>query len=150
MHHDIAVWLWVLHLLGAFYMTGLIWFVQLSHYPLMNRVPPSDYPAYQRAHMFRTTWAVGPMMLLEAGTAAGLLYVRPESVSLTVAVINLLLLLLIWVSTAALQVPCHRRLEQGFDAEVHHKLVATNWIRTVLWTVRAAILVAVTGGVAPF
>ena len=41
---------------------------------------------------------------------------------------------IIWLSTMVLQVPCHRRLETGFDAAVARRLVRTNWVRTFAWT----------------
>jgi hypothetical protein len=43
------------------------------------------------------------------------------------------------MSTARLQVPCHRKLARGFDADVARRLVATNWIRTVCWSLRLLI-----------
>ena len=33
-------------------------------------------------------------------------------------------------------------MNQGFDAAVHRRLVRTNWIRTVGWTLRGALAVA--------
>ena len=49
------------------------------------------------------------------------------------------LLALIWASTALLQIPLHNALSTGFDAEVHARLVHTNWIRTIAWTVRGVL-----------
>ena len=39
--------------------------------------------------------------------------------------------------------PCHARLSLGWDEQVHARLVATNWIRTALWTARLGTVVAV-------
>ena len=128
---------WLLQVVSTWYMTGLIWFVQLSHYPLMNRVSEDRYVEFQRAHMMRTSLAVGPMMLIEAFTAATLLYLRPWFLSFHMAAFYFALLFAIWISTALLQVPCHAKLERGFDAAAHRRLVNTNWIRTALWTIRA-------------
>ena len=51
------------------------------------------------------------------------------------------LLAVIWLSTALIQVPLHQRLGGGFDAEVHSRLVTSNWIRTVAWTLRGLLAV---------
>jgi hypothetical protein len=51
-----------------------------------------------------------------------------------------ILLFIIWASTIFLQVPCHRDLEERYDAETHNELVRSNWIRTFAWTARAVIL----------
>ena len=40
---------------------------------------------------------------------------------------------------ALVQVPLHRRLQGGFDAAAHRRLVRTNWLRTAAWTLRAAL-----------
>ena len=48
----------------------------------------------------------------------------------------------IWLSTFLLQVPCHRRLSQGFDAATRQRLVRGNWLRTALWTGRVAVALA--------
>jgi hypothetical protein len=49
----------------------------------------------------------------------------------------------VWASTFLLQVPCHDRLSRGWDEGVHARLVQTNWIRTVLWTARLAVVAAI-------
>lgn len=125
-------------------MTGLIWFVQVVHYPLFARVG-GDFVSYQQAHMQQTTWVVGPVMLLEAFTAASLLVRRPDWLSAELVWANAVLLLAIWASTAWLQVPAHEKLLSGFSVEPHLALVRTNWLRTGLWTVRAAGLVVMLG-----
>ena len=45
----------------------------------------------------------------------------------------------IWLSTACIQIPCHRALERGYDPQTHRRLVASNWARTALWTFRLAL-----------
>ena len=118
-------------------MTGLIWFVQVVHYPLFSAVG-GDFVGYQQAHMQRTGWIVGPVMLLEAFTAAALTAQRPGWLSSDAAWWNLALLGLIWASTALVQVPAHKELLGGFAALLHAGLVRGNWVRTALWTVRSA------------
>ena len=39
-----------------------------------------------------------------------------------------------------------RRLSQGFDGRAHRRLVNTNWLRTVLWSGRAVVAVALVVG----
>ena len=124
--------------LGTLVMTGLAWFVQLVHYPLFRLIPADGFAAYEREHVRRTSWVVVPTMLLEATAAALLVAVQPEA--LTVA--GVLLLAIVWASTFGLQVPAHARLEHGFDGAVHARLVGTSWIRTLAWSGRATIALA--------
>jgi len=47
----------------------------------------------------------------------------------------------IWASTAFLQVPRHRAFGQGFDRSALERLVRSNWLRTGLWTARSGLVV---------
>ncbi|MHC5109585.1 MAG: hypothetical protein ACYTHJ_06875 [Planctomycetota bacterium] len=125
------------HALSTAMMAGLIWFVQLVHYPLMRDVGKAGFARYELIHMRRTTWIVAPLMGLELVSAVVLLFLTDN----TWLVIGLGLVVVIWLSTAALQVPCHRRLVDGYDAEAIDRLVATNWIRTLAWTARSVIAI---------
>lgn len=116
-------------------MVGVIWFVQLVHYPLFGRVGAAEFPEWQAANLPRTSWVVGPAMGIEAASALGLTFVTPGWPTL----LGLGLLAVCWASTAFLQVPCHARLERSFDPETGRRLVATNWIRTAAWTGRGLL-----------
>ena len=128
----------ILNLASTLYMVGLIWFVQLVHYPLFNGVG-EGFVDYQNKHQRRTMVAVGPPMLLEAFTSMLLVW-YPPPVNPALILLGAGLLLIIWGSTALLQVPCHTRLERGFDAKVHRQLVLTNWLRTIAWTIRGLLV----------
>ena len=82
-----------------------------------------------------------PAMLLESITAAILLWRRPPGVPTWLVWLAFAVLLAIHASTFLVQVPLHEQLSAGWDAAAHQRLVASNWVRTVLWTARA-ILVA--------
>lgn len=125
-------------------MTGLIWFVQIVHYPLMGSVGSDFFSAYESKHTFQTTLVVMPVMLLELFTGFALVFGRGSQFSLMGSLeISMILLGLIWASTFFLQVPLHQQLVNGFDTAAHQKLVNSNWIRTVLWSARAILLLFV-------
>jgi hypothetical protein len=115
-------------------MVGLIWFVQVVHYPLFAHLDLAGIVEHQR----RTGWVVGPPMIVEALTAVLLVVERPEGVPATAAWTGLALLAVIWISTALIQVPRHRGLAAG-SGEVR-RLVAGNWVRTAAWTARGAVV----------
>lgn len=121
-------------------MVGVIWFVQVVHYPLFVRVGPSGFSTYSGAHSRLTGYVVGPPMLVEMATAIPLLVVRPIEVPAYGAWIGLLLLLVVWLSTALLQVPRHRVLVLGFDTAAWSGLVLTNRLRTVSWSLRGLLV----------
>ncbi|MEM6329442.1 MAG: hypothetical protein AAF790_04245 [Planctomycetota bacterium] len=134
---------WPLLLLQVFcsvYMTGLIWFVQLVHYPMFANVPADVFVEYERIHQARTSWAVGPAMLLELATAVAFIWLRPAGVPAWAPWVGLGLLLVVDGSTAVFFGPQHGRLSAGFDATLHRQLVDWNWVRTFGWTARGVLL----------
>ncbi len=141
MNQNLLDSLLALHAVSTLMMTGLIWMVQVVHYPLFLHVGEDAFCDYERQHARRITWLVGPLMLAEGASAAALLLWLPPGTARAPASIGVLLLLVIWGSTAFLQVPCHTRLGRGFDRAVVHRLVSTNWIRTVAWSLRGVLAV---------
>lgn len=127
-------------LAATWYMTGVIWMVQLVHYPLFDGVGRAEFVQYERRNTSLTTWVVGPAMIVEAITALLVFRYPPRGATSPELVVGLALLAAIWISTALLQVPCHNRLTLAFDEAIHQRLVVTNWIRTVAWTLRALLL----------
>lgn len=128
----------LLHAAATLALTGLIWFVQLVHYPLFRFAAIDRFRDFAAAHQQRTSWVVMPLMLIELATALLLVFTADPGAR-TLAIVGLVLLAVIWLSTALLQVPLHRRLSDGFDADAADRLVRTNWIRTVAWSARAVV-----------
>ena len=134
----------ILQIASTLLMTGIIWFVQIVHYPLFAKVDAAGFIRYEAEHATRTGWVVGPLMCVELATAAVLLLpgYRPGAISNASAWTGLALVLLIWASTAFIQVPLHNRLAAGADTVVIARLVATNWVRTIAWTLRSLLVLA--------
>jgi hypothetical protein len=128
------------HAAATWYMVGLIWFVQLVHYPLFGAVGERGFAAYATEHQRRTSWVVGPPMLAEAASAAWLVAAPPAGLERAPFVVGLALLAVVWLSTALAQVPRHTVLGRGYDARAHQTLVAGNWLRTVAWSARGALV----------
>ncbi len=133
--------LFVAHAAATWAMVGLIWFVQVVHYPLFAGVGASGYARYQAEHARRTTWVVAAPMLGELATGLALaLWRRPPFVPAAAAWAGLALLAAVWASTGLWQVPRHDELARGFDPSAHRRLVRSNWARTAAWTARGALV----------
>jgi hypothetical protein len=132
------------NLFTTLYLVGLIWFVQVVHYPLFKLVDPRTFRIYEREHSRRTAWVVVVPMLVELGTALWLLVLRPAEIPLWQAAAGAILVLVVWVSTFFLQVPQHNILDRGFDPKAHALLVSTNWLRTAAWSARGLLLLWMT------
>ncbi len=121
-------------------MVGVIWCVQLVVYPQFAGVGVEAFVDYHRAHMRRISLVVGPLMLAEVGGALVWAVDTGGLVSNRESLAGLVLLGVVWGATGLFSVPQHARLERGFDVRPHRRLVATNWLRTLAWTARGALL----------
>lgn len=131
-----------IHAGATLFMTGLIWLVQVVHYPLFRLIGAETFSAYESEHQRRILFIVGPVMSVELVTGIALLWLVEPGINRLLAATGLLLILLIWFTTAFLQAPCHRRLVQGCCQATIRRLVVGNWIRTIAWSARAPIVLA--------
>ncbi|MEM9586080.1 MAG: hypothetical protein AAGA03_02265 [Planctomycetota bacterium] len=129
-----------LNVVSTWYMVGLIWMVQIVHYNLFDRVGAEEFIRYESDHARLITPLVGLPMLIEITTAALLCLFAPPEFPRWAALSGFALVLAIWLSTALIQVPCHSELSKGFDPDVYRRLVNSNWIRTVAWSLRGILV----------
>jgi hypothetical protein len=119
------------------YMTGVVWFAQVVHYPLLDRGSPAAFTAFAREYQRRTLWVVIPGLTGEIFGAAGLVWLWPSPQS----VAGLAALAAIWASTGFRVIPAHLALKRVYDQQVHRALVRRNLPRALLWTLRSAIMI---------
>lgn len=122
-------------------LCGLIWTVQLVHYPSFLDVGSKEYLIFQQNHMRNISLLVMPLMLLELFVGI-YLQVAHFSTNIHWAVyVATALLILIWFVTFFIASPLHGRLvSQGYNADNIQKLINANWWRTIAWTGRTIIL----------
>ena len=120
-------------------MVGIIWIIQLLHYPTFNFISKKKYVEFQHFHMMRISFIVIPFMVLELTSAILLAYFFKAAIT----IILLVLLLGIWVITFIFFTEMHQKLTGGYDRTIVYKLVQTNWSRTALWSLRLIILLAI-------
>lgn len=123
-------------------MVGLIWTIQLVHYPLFLDVGAAEFPGYERAHTKRMGTLLVVPAILEIATAAALVFTRPAGVPLSLIVAAGGLLVIIWTATGLVHAKIHGALVTGYDAALITRLVASNWWRTALWTLRGVTVAA--------
>ncbi len=130
---------WILaHTAATWAMVGVIWTIQLLVYPAMARVPANGFVEYEAFHQRRVVAVLAVFAVVEVVTA-GLFAFGVGDVSRPLWLVGGALLVVLWVSTGAYFAPLHGRLADGFDADLHARLIATNWIRTVLWSARGVL-----------
>lgn len=121
---------------ASFFLTGLIWIVQLVHYPAFHYVGHDNFKAFQHHHVHSIDKIVIPVMVAELASSFGLAWVDGF---LSLHAAGFYLVLLIWVSTGLFSVPAHSKLESAKDEQAIQKLVSTNWFRTILWSVKSGL-----------
>jgi hypothetical protein len=132
---DFSHWFLFLWSVIIFYVLGEIWFVQFVVYPLFGKVGEDEYIAYHSFYSSRI-----PLPVILPGFASFLLpialvFLRPESVPLWMALANVACGLAGLLVTVALEIPRHARLEKGGKQEaVIHELILYNWPRTLAIT----------------
>lgn len=132
----------LVHAAATWFMVGLIWVIQVVHYPLFRMVGEASFLDYERAHTRRMGAVLALPAVTEMTTAAALVFVRPESVGLELVLGAGALLAGIWIMTGLVQAPTHGRLAVGYDRALVDRLVTSNWWRTIGWTVRGALVAA--------
>ena len=114
-----------------FGLVVLIWLVQLVIYPSFTYYDPKNLVKWHTVYTDRITWIVLPLMVSQLGIA-----VYEVAVNFSVFhIIHLALILVIWGNTFLQAVPLHRQIanNQNLHQSVD-KLLAVNWVRTVLWS----------------
>ena len=115
-----------------FGLVVLIWLVQLIIYPSFRYCSPAELAIWHPKYSNLIALIVGPLMLAQAGLVGWATYLRPSGPNWLAAA----LVAGMWISTAFVSVPIHGAIASG-DASpaTLARLVDTNWIRTIGWTV---------------
>lgn len=133
--------LFILNIVTTAIMVGVIWTIQVIHYPFFHRVDKQNFSLHMDKHREKISYIVVPVMLAELSSATGLVLTNTQFQFEFIT--GLIILLLIWVSTALIQVPSHSKLAKGYSQTEVQKLVRLNWIRTILWSARLALMVII-------
>ena len=112
-------------------MAILIWLVQCVIYPAYHHIDRTHFSDWHQNYMGIISFFVMPLML----TQAALITIQCLQRSSGWAYASAAAMLIAWVVTFLYSVPCHTLLQQhGYDPFVAHRLIQTNWFRTIAWT----------------
>ena len=128
----------IAHLIFSAIMTGVIWVIQIVHYPSFHFIEKELYTAFQKFHMNKISIIVIPVMLAELITGIMLLFDKSSKSFFLIT--SLIILILIWAITGVFFSKVHSKLIFGYQELVVNQLVVMNWIRTFLWTLRLFFL----------
>lgn len=129
--------IYLIHLVCTLFMTGLCWFVQIAHYPLFRSINLQDFKKYERKNILLTGYIAVPIMVVESLSGLYLLYYNQSLLHL----INVSFLIIIGLSTFLFQAPIHLKLMIDPNLKLINRLIHTNWIRTISWSLRSGIVI---------
>lgn len=132
--------IFVLQIVSTFFLTGVIWVVQIVQYPFFRYISVVSWTKYHEDYRFWITPIVAPAMICELLTAILMIFYSQRFDTKFIWA-GLILVLIIWASTFFIQVPLHEKLAVGFDENTHQLLVQTNWIRTIAWSLRSVLMI---------
>ena len=122
-------------------MSGIIWFIQICHYPLLGLVAKGDVPAYIYRNRVLTAYIVSPIMTVEIITAWLLVFMPYIHVTLGIRIAGVAIVTLVWCSTLFVQLPTNLKLQRDWNEKTFRHLLRTNWIRTIGWSLRVLIAI---------
>ena len=120
-------------------MSGVIWVIQLLHYPSFHFINEKKYVDFQHFHMERISFIVIPVMIIELASALLLAYFFQSSLT----IILLAIVLGVWLITFIFFTNMHQKLTNGYDPSIVDRLIQINWSRTILWSFRLIILLSI-------
>ncbi len=123
----------------TFFLNGIIWFLQVVHYPLYYRIK-EGFNTYEKNYLKRAAFLISPIMFLELISAILLISLAKDPLLTKLSSINLIFLAINWLSTFIIQNTEHQKLIIRFSYKSLHRLISTNWIRTLFWSSRGIIL----------
>ncbi|RZU32197.1 DUF1772 domain-containing protein [Blastococcus saxobsidens] len=128
----------VVHLALTAAYAGFQWTVRIVVYPQFAQVPPAAFAAYERSHQRRVTRVVGPLFAGQVVTTSALLVAQPAGTPLVPVLVGAGCLAVVLAVTALLAVPLHRRLDRGWDAGAHRRLLSVDGVRVCAATAGTA------------
>ncbi len=124
----------ITHAFAVFALFGLVWTIQLVHYPMFKFVEAPHWPRFHQFHSRNITFIVFPLMLIELLTSLKLSLEYGgfnDSIALGCSVAT-------WLLTIFLFVPLHNQVAVRPIPAKLEKLTRLNWLRTLVWTAAAA------------
>ena len=134
-----SIWLFLISFVLVFYGMGASFVESFVNYPTWRLIGANEFRAYHQAlGPLIIGYMVIPMLITTILTML-LLWFRPVPLPQWAIWLAVVLQLIVWVSTAAIQLPIQMRLSRdGLSLPLIERLIFTNWwLRKVPQTVNA-------------
>ena len=131
------------HFISTSIMVGVIWIIQLVHYPTFLFIDKQKYFNFQKFHMSKVSYIVMPAMTVELFSGIYILLYSENLIENNLFLLAFSFLVLNWVITGLVFVKIHNSLLIEYNMQTILLLVKLNWIRTTLWSLRLIFLTVI-------
>jgi hypothetical protein len=123
-----STWLFLFAFALSFYCMGASFMESFVNYPTWRLIGANEFRTYHQAiSPLVIAYLVAPMVLATVLTAL-LLWLRPAPIPRWALLLSLILQVITWVSTAAIQIPIQLQLSRdGLSVPLIDQLMFTNW-----------------------
>ena len=131
----------LLQVLTTWTLLGILWFMQLVHYPLFKRIK-ENFVKYEKEHLKRTAAFLVPLLVIDFALNVMLVISLEKGPYTFLISFALAMNIITWLSAFFFQIEQHQTLSTHFSKSIVHKLVKTNWVSTIAWTIKSALVCA--------
>lgn len=136
---DTSYQILLIHSLFTWVVIGMIWLIQVVYYPL-SKALGDLYQKYEHEQLRYLGFLLVPIYLGEVGTGIALVCIKTAQGDHFLAVLNLVLIGLIYSSALFLRRKKTQIRDLFFIRRLHAILFNTNWFRTILWGIRGFVV----------
>jgi len=131
------------HFLLCIAVTGVVWFMQVVHYPLLTYTNPDKWTEFNEKRRMYTMMLTYPLMAFEALTGFTLILLATQSPSYPYLAVSLGILLALLIYTFMYLNPLLKKMTGPADEISHKKFIKLHWVRTIGWSLRLLLLILV-------
>lgn len=131
------------NLISTLLIAGILWFVQLVHYPLFNEMPAKNMVNYGYYHMQKISGIINLLFIIDFITIVFLLLLVNSDLSATLMLINISIFLFIVILTRITFLPIYQQISKNPNSILITKLINLNWIRTLVWSLKVIFMLII-------
>ena len=132
----------VVHAVTTIFLAGAMWTIQLTIVPVLVRSSAADWPPHVAIYRRVFRAMVWPLVVVEAGSGMAVALLRPAGIPGWVHAVNLSLLVCAWSTIPLTRLVVGHRLLDRYDPAGIARFTRIGWIRVVVWSVRALMVLA--------
>ena len=129
----------ILNIIIAILMSGIIWYAQIVYY-LFRFIGRNNFALYKKEYDKKVLPLGILLMISDLASGSMLIFFNQSGLDI-LYLINLMLIILIIMITFLIEVPAHLSLESAFTNSKYKRLLNTNLIRAIIYTIRVLLLI---------